>query len=317
MKSNADAVLSAKSLHYFLQLIDSMSYTQAAQILGITQPALTQQIKKLEKAVGSPLFGQVGKRLYLTDAGIEMEETAHKLLNTVQGAIDTIQQYSESDIGQISIGALNTFDSSILEEFLVAFNRKYPEIKLSFTFYDRKELWNKMDHNELDFAIIYVPDRNANPAAMKQYWTEKIYDDSLIVLSPKQRRKLEDIVDEKWVSYPKGSYLPQTFTRFYSGKLPEKGLNISARFSETHQMVNFAQANKCNTFVTKSFYELNKKNIKLHTVNAIPAVEFQSCFLYRKNKADIPRLSNFLNEWKQFLKAKDYSSRLDEYSSLI
>lgn len=46
MKTNTDAVLSAKSLRYFLQLIDNMSYTQAAQILGITQPALTQQIKK-------------------------------------------------------------------------------------------------------------------------------------------------------------------------------------------------------------------------------------------------------------------------------
>lgn len=63
MKTNTDAVLSAKSLRYFLQLIDNMSYTQAAQILGITQPALTQQIKKLERAVGSPLFGQMGKKI--------------------------------------------------------------------------------------------------------------------------------------------------------------------------------------------------------------------------------------------------------------
>lgn len=79
MKTNTDAVLSAKSLRYFLQLIDNMSYTQAAQILGITQPALTQQIKKLERAVGSPLFGQMGKKLYLTDAGLKMEETAKAL----------------------------------------------------------------------------------------------------------------------------------------------------------------------------------------------------------------------------------------------
>lgn len=41
-----DTILSAKSLRYFLQLIDTMNYTQAAQILGITQPALTQQVKK-------------------------------------------------------------------------------------------------------------------------------------------------------------------------------------------------------------------------------------------------------------------------------
>ncbi|WP_207233230.1 helix-turn-helix domain-containing protein [Holzapfeliella floricola] len=62
MKTKTDAVLSAKSLKYFLQLIDSMSYTQASQILGITQPALTQQIKKIERAVGAPLFGQIGKK---------------------------------------------------------------------------------------------------------------------------------------------------------------------------------------------------------------------------------------------------------------
>lgn len=52
MKTNTDAVLSAKSLRYFLQLIDNMSYTQAAQILGITQPALTQQIKNLNEQLG-------------------------------------------------------------------------------------------------------------------------------------------------------------------------------------------------------------------------------------------------------------------------
>lgn len=43
--SKSDTILSAKSLRYFLQLIETMNYTQAAQILGITQPALTQQVK--------------------------------------------------------------------------------------------------------------------------------------------------------------------------------------------------------------------------------------------------------------------------------
>lgn len=63
--SKSDTILSAKSLRYFLQLIETMNYTQAAQILGITQPALTQQVKKLERAIGAPLFGQMGKKLKL------------------------------------------------------------------------------------------------------------------------------------------------------------------------------------------------------------------------------------------------------------
>lgn len=125
MKTNTDAVLSAKSLRYFLQLIDNMSYTQAAQILGITQPALTQQIKKLERAVGSPLFGQMGKKLYLTDAGLKMEETAKALFSTVNNAVDSIQQYTKSDTGTISSGVLSTIEARVIDQFLIEFN---PEI---------------------------------------------------------------------------------------------------------------------------------------------------------------------------------------------
>lgn len=85
-----------------------MSYTQAAQILGITQPVLTQQIKKIERAVGAPLFGQMGKKLYLTDAGLKMEETAKALFSRVNNAVDSIQQYTKSDTGTISLEILST-----------------------------------------------------------------------------------------------------------------------------------------------------------------------------------------------------------------
>lgn len=89
--SKSDTILSAKSLRYFLQLIETMNYTQAAQILGITQPALTQQVKKLERAIGAPLFGQMGKKLYLTEAGKEMEAAAIELLNTLMVLLVTFK----------------------------------------------------------------------------------------------------------------------------------------------------------------------------------------------------------------------------------
>ena len=72
MKTQQENIFSSKTLTYFLQLAETMSYTQAAQILGITQPALTQQIKKLERTVGAPLFYSIGKKLHLSDAGYTM-----------------------------------------------------------------------------------------------------------------------------------------------------------------------------------------------------------------------------------------------------
>ncbi len=58
MKTKQENIFSSKTLSYFLQLAETMNYTQAAQLLGITQPALTQQIKKLERTVGRPCFIQ-------------------------------------------------------------------------------------------------------------------------------------------------------------------------------------------------------------------------------------------------------------------
>lgn len=61
MKTKQDTIFSSKTLSYFLQLAETMSYTQAAQILGITQPALTQQIKSLNGRSVRRCFIQSGK----------------------------------------------------------------------------------------------------------------------------------------------------------------------------------------------------------------------------------------------------------------
>ncbi len=79
MKTKQESIFSSKTLTYFLQLTETMNYTQAAQILGITQPALTQQIKKLERTVGARLFYSVGKKTpsdgrWLHDAGCDPQD---------------------------------------------------------------------------------------------------------------------------------------------------------------------------------------------------------------------------------------------------
>lgn len=106
MKTQQENIFSSKTLTYFLQLAETMSYTQAAQILGITQPALTQQIKKLERTVGAPLFYSVGKKLHLSDAGYTMLDATHQIYETLNQAADEIQQSTSATQGTINIGIL-------------------------------------------------------------------------------------------------------------------------------------------------------------------------------------------------------------------
>ena len=107
MKTKQERIFSSKTLTYFLQLAETMNYTQSAQLLGITQPALTQQIKKLERTVGAPLFYSVGKKLHLSDAGRTMLKATHEIYEILNQTTDEIQQSTSATVGKINIGLLS------------------------------------------------------------------------------------------------------------------------------------------------------------------------------------------------------------------
>lgn len=138
MKTKQESIFSSKTLTYFLQLAETMNYTQAAQILGITQPALTQQIKKLERTVGAPLFYSVGKKLRLSDAGYTMLEATHQIYGILNQATDEIQQSTSATQGEINIGLLASVEDAVFEDFAIGLYQSNPDLKISFHMLTRK-----------------------------------------------------------------------------------------------------------------------------------------------------------------------------------
>ncbi|MDF4141935.1 LysR family transcriptional regulator [Lactobacillus kefiranofaciens] len=316
-----DTILSAKSLRYFLQLIDTMNYTQAAQILGITQPALTQQVKKLEHAIGAPLFGQMGKKLYLTEAGKEMESAAVELLNTINGVVSDIQEYTQADKGHISIGILNTLNTSIFYQFLHSFNKKYPDVTFTIDYFDRKELWRRLDTNLIDLAIMYLPDNTKKEETnlRHQYNHQDIRSDRLIILTHKNTVEagktypVSRFLNRKWVAYPDDCYLTPLMKEYF-GKKNE--LNIPVKIASTKEMIQLAEGTDYDTFITQSYYDSHSKEIEdsnLTPVYLQGEREFHISYVYRKGKLEIPRMQNLLKEWENFLaKHEDFSKLLEE-----
>lgn len=319
MKAKSDAVLSAKSLRYFLQLIDNMSYTQASQILGITQPALTQQIKKIERAVGAPLFGQIGKKLYLTDAGIKMQETAKELFRTVNSAVDQIQKDTNSEMGNISIGVLSSIEYQVFEDFIISFNDRFPEITISFNMLTRNEIWERLENNNIDLAIMHLPDESIKN--WKPYKVKQIYEDQVIYLTHDDVRpgqtsiRFDEANRNPWVSYPVEYYVPRVLSQAFKDNradLPES----TARFTSPYQLIRFAQNTKYDTALTESFYKAHKQYITLNPLRFDPEIKFDMSFVYRHEKEKIPRIKNFLEQWDMFLAKEDYSSRLEHVETV-
>ncbi len=304
--SKSDTILSAKSLRYFLQLIETMNYTQAAQILGITQPALTQQVKKLERAIGAPLFGQMGKKLYLTEAGKEMEAAAIELLNTINGVISDIQEYTQSDKGNISIGILESVHVDLFYQFLRYFNKKYPEVTFTVDYFDRKELWHRLDSNMIDMAIMYMPDTTNKTGAnfRHQYNHRDICPEHIVVLTHKDNVEAEGTYsvtrfgNRKWVAYPENYYLSRLMRLNFSKKID---LVTPFKIASTKEMIKIAENTDLDTYVDQTYYEAHKDEINLTPVYIKNMPEFTTACVYRRGKLDVPRMKKLLTELQIFL----------------
>lgn len=312
-----DTILSAKSLRYFLQLVDTMNYTQAAQILGITQPALTQQIKKLERTIGAPLFGQMGKKLYLTEAGKEMKVAASQLLDTINSVVNNIQEFTQSDKGTITIGVLETLDITILRQFLTKFAEKYPNISINVYDFDYEDLWRELDKNMIDMAVMYLPDNTKRDEINlhHQYEHQLIYHDRLVVLTHKntveanKEYPISRFLKRKWISYPQNYYLTNLMKNYFGSK---RKPNVFLTLPRPKYLIDAAENTKMDTFVSREYYVTHKNETTLTPVYIQNDKEFDISLVYLNDKTNIPRIQNFLKEWNIFLDKKDYSSRLEE-----
>ncbi len=181
------------------------SFTRAAEELYLTQPTVSIQVKQLTKAVGLPLFEQIGKRLFLTQAG-------QKLLSTCQEIFQGLEQFemSVADIkgmkqGQLKLAVITTA-KYFVPRLLGPFCKRYPGIDISLKVTNHQRLQESMAANEDDLYIISQtpsqPDLKVHP----------FLENPLIVLAPtahplarKKNIPLEALNNEPFIMREPGS----------------------------------------------------------------------------------------------------------------
>jgi len=307
-------VFSSKALNYFDELTKNMSYTKTAQLLGITQPALTQQLKKIERVVGAPLFYSVGKKIYLTDAGTSLLKATHQMFDLINNVTDQIQQESSEKSGTISIGLLSTAESIVIEDFIVEYNRINPNVVIDLNLLTRKELWDNIQNNRIDMAIMYLPDKNIK--SWKIYKSKKIISDNLLLIhnnekfSKRNAISYKDAISKPWATYLHTYYFSELLRERFRDALIDSP-QVVARFSSPYQLLKFAQESEdVYTVLPLSFCIAHKSMVKLYQTPLEPAISSDLSFVYREDKEKIPRIQEFLSEWDNFLDNASYIDRL-------
>jgi DNA-binding transcriptional LysR family regulator len=117
-------------IRYFVTAARLLSFSRAAEALFVSQPALSQQIGKLEGEVGAPLFRRQGRLLTLTDAGEALLPVAERMLEGEDEARQVVRRVAGLDQGRLTLYALPALDQHLLPPWLAAFRRAHPGIEL-------------------------------------------------------------------------------------------------------------------------------------------------------------------------------------------
>jgi len=141
-------------LRLLCALAKCRSLTRVGEELFLSQPAVTLQLKELQKEVGTALYERLGKTLYLTDAGLMLEHHAQRILALVEEAASAIRTLQKGDGGRIRVGASNTPGIYLLPPLLSAFRRDFPTVELTVEVGNTQAIVEKIVRNELDLGVI-------------------------------------------------------------------------------------------------------------------------------------------------------------------
>lgn len=141
-------------IHYFLAAADCLSFTQAADLLYITQPALSRQITAIEKELNLQLFVRTSRAVRLTPAGQALYEELRPVYHGYQRAVARAKAAQQGLSGRLNIGVLDgTRVDELLPPVLEAFSRAYPYVELSLSYHSFNTLASMLYDGGLDLAL--------------------------------------------------------------------------------------------------------------------------------------------------------------------
>lgn len=140
-------------LRVFVVAAKHLSFTKAAEELFLTQPTVSMQMKQLTKAVGLPLFEQIGKRLYLTEAGEILYGSCQRIFSELGEFESAIADMKGLKQGQLRLSAVST-TKYFLPRIIGPFCQKYPGVELSMRFTNHERILQYLNENQDDVYIL-------------------------------------------------------------------------------------------------------------------------------------------------------------------
>jgi DNA-binding transcriptional LysR family regulator len=146
------ALIDIDQLRTFIAIVETGSFTKAADIVHKTQSAVSMQMKRLEERLDRPVFARDGRASKLTEDGERLLDYARRI---VKLNLEALAVFSDAELtGRARLGVPDDYADRYLPEIMARFSRAYPSVELTIICEPSVDLLERIDANELDLAII-------------------------------------------------------------------------------------------------------------------------------------------------------------------
>lgn len=157
---------SLRQLQIFRAVAQDLSYTRAAEVLNLTQPAVFTQVRHLEEQIGSPLIERIGKRLYLTAAGVAVQAAARTVLQEIDRLDMELAELQGMVRGRLRLAVVSTAKYDIPPR-LGVFCAAHPGIDVALTVTNREAVLARFAANEDDLYVLGTPPDHLGAEALR------------------------------------------------------------------------------------------------------------------------------------------------------
>lgn len=145
--------LSFRQLQVFMAVFELRGYSRAAEALGLTQPAISAQIRQLEQIFSQPLFNYVGKTLHTTPAGDELARSIQQIFGELQQLQGQLSELEGVVSGSLNLAAVSTAQY-VVPHLLAGFLKQYPKIEVAMKVVNRAQAISRLAENTDDLVIM-------------------------------------------------------------------------------------------------------------------------------------------------------------------
>ncbi|MBV8256746.1 MAG: LysR family transcriptional regulator [Actinobacteria bacterium] len=147
--------MDTRQLAAFVAVVERRSFSQAADQLGVTQPAVSLQIRSLEKRLGRQLLDRSGRRVEPTEAGQRLYRSAQRLLALEDQLLAELGEESEGELsGRLEIGASTGPGGTVVPQVLGEFQRRHPSVHVALTVSDTHSVVEQVARRELELGVV-------------------------------------------------------------------------------------------------------------------------------------------------------------------